>query len=142
MFEEIINNKIDTVNSYVLSCEELILPLISKEFPISKILEIDTNKFLEYFVEKYNTSAKPKVYLIPLKSKWGNLHSIFEFAGRKQPTIVDECSFEILNEKNLPIRYVHFSAKYIVKHETYGSIYTINPNVSKFVITANNLIDE
>ena len=142
MFEDIINNNIDVVNSSVLYCDELNLPLISKEFPISKILEIDTNKFLEYFVERYNTSAKPKVYLIPLKSKWGNLHSMFEYVGRKQSTIVDEFSFEISNEKNLPIRYVHFSAMYIVKHETYGLIYTINPNVSKFVITTNNLIDE
>ncbi len=54
MFEEIINNMIVKVNTSVLTYDELNLPLISK------ILEIDTYIFLQYFVERYNTSEKPK----------------------------------------------------------------------------------
>ena len=63
-----------------------------------------------------------------------NLEDVKNYFKKFKPNYDESCAkLEISNEKNLPIRYIHFSAKYVVNHETYGLIYTMNPNVSKFI---------
>lgn len=144
MFEEIINNKIGQINSTIHCCDHLNLPLVSKELTIEKLLEIDTNLFVEYFAERYNNSTEPKVYLIPVQTKWSNLNPMIEHFGKKKQVddFEDKSKFEISNEKKLPVRYIYFTAKYFVKHASLGSIYTINPNVSKFIVSTEIPIDQ
>ena len=136
--EQIFNDNIRVINSHSPVCSELNLPLISQQLTVEQLMSIDTDVFLEYFVERYNTSLNPTVFLIAVKTKWSTIHPLFEQLDSNPPPIVpfQESIHDISN--NLPIKYIHFSAKYYVAHKTLGSIYTINPNVSKFIVSNKN----
>jgi len=144
MFQEIFNEKIAVINSNSLYADELNLPLVSTELTVDKLMGIDTDALVEHFVFKYNNSPNPQVYLIPVKNKWSNLHPQMEKLNRKSTTNnhPEPEPFEIANPSDLPIRYIQFSAKQFIRHAKFGSIYTINPNVSKFVVSTNPLDDE